>query len=127
MIAVVLPQLWGGIYAMPMLAAREALLTFLEGFTEMVEIVTDAPQYDWELFCELAYREEHWAGNVRNMPIDATTLEALNDGEPLPHHTLLDARIIVSMFTLRCSTSALSTWKCKTELPLFTTELLLLP
>lgn len=125
-IEVVLPQLWGGVYAMPMLAAREALLAFLEGFTEMVEIVTDAPQYDWELFCKLAYRDGHWPGNVRKTPTDATTLQALNDGEALPHHALLDARIIASMFTLRCSTSGLSTWKCKTELPLFTTELLLL-
>lgn len=86
MIEVVLPQLWGGIDAMPMLAAREALLTFLDGFTQMVEIVNDAPQYDWELFCELPYRDGNWRGNVRNTPTDATTLEALSDGEALPHH-----------------------------------------
>ena len=97
-IEIVIPQLWGRAHAMPMLAAREALLAFLEGFTEMVEIVTDAPQYDWELFCELAYSDGHWPGNVRNMPTDATTLDALNDGEPLPHHALLDARIIAGMF-----------------------------
>lgn len=97
-IGIVLPQLWGGAYAMPVLAARDALLAFLGGFTEMVEIVTDAPEYDWELFCELAYSNGHWPGNVRNMPTDATTLHALNDGAPLPHHALLDARIIAGMF-----------------------------
>jgi len=83
---------------MPVSAARDALLGFLKGFTETLEIVTDAPQYDWELFCELAYSDGHWPGNVRNMPTDATTLDALNDGEPLPHHALLDARIIAGMF-----------------------------
>lgn len=44
---IVLPQLWGGVYAMPVLAARNTILAFLKGFTEMVEIVTDAPEYDW--------------------------------------------------------------------------------
>lgn len=97
-IEVVLPQLGGGAYAMPMMAARDELLAFLEVFTEMVEIVTDAPQYDWELFCELAYFDGRWPGNVRSTPTDATTLNALNDGEPLPHHALLDARIIAGMF-----------------------------
>lgn len=97
-IEIVLPQLWGRAYAMPVLAAREALLAFLEGFTEMAEIVTDAPQYYWKLFCELAYSDGHWPGNVMNMPTDATTLDAVNDGTPLPHHALLDARIIAGMF-----------------------------
>lgn len=97
-IAIVLPQLWGGDYAMPVLAARDALLAFLDQFKETVEIVTDAPEFDWELFCELAYDNGRWPGHVRNMPTDATTLDAANDGSPLPHHALLDARIIAGMF-----------------------------
>lgn len=52
---IVLPQLWGGKYVMPIIEARAALLTFLESFETELEIVTDAPMYDWELFCELAY------------------------------------------------------------------------
>lgn len=97
-IEIVLPQLWGGAYAMPVVEARDALLAFLGGFTEMVEIVTDAPQFDWELFCELTYLDVQWPSNVRNWPTDATTLEAVSDGTPLPHHALLDARIIAGMF-----------------------------
>lgn len=96
-IDIVLPQLWGGAYAMPVLAARDTILAFLEGFTEMVEIVTDAPHFDWELFYQLTYSHGHWPRNVRNWPTDATTLDAVNDGSPLPHHALLDARIIASM------------------------------
>jgi hypothetical protein len=98
---IVLPQLWGGEYAMPIIEARAALLRFLATYDEELEIVTDAPVYDWELFCELAYHDGKWPKNVRNFPTDATTLTATNDGEELPHHALLDARIIASMFTAR--------------------------
>ena len=96
---IVLPQLWGGKYAMPIIEARAALLRFLATYDEQLEIVTDAPVYDWELFCELAYHDGKWPKNVRNFPTDATTLTATNDVEELPHHALLDARIIASMFT----------------------------
>ncbi|WP_440856679.1 hypothetical protein [Pseudomonas syringae] len=98
---IVLPQLWGGEYAMPLTEARSALLRFLATYDEELEIVTDAPVYDWELFCELAYHDGKWPKNVRNFPTDATTLTATNDGKELPHHALLDARIIASMFTAR--------------------------
>lgn len=53
-VEVVLPQLWGGSYALSMIGARSALFEFLASFNEALEIVTDAPQYDWELFFELA-------------------------------------------------------------------------
>ena len=96
---IVLPQLWGGEYAMPIIEAKAALLRFLATYDEQLEIVTDAPAYDWELFCELAYHDGKWPKNVRNFPTDATTLTATNDGEELPHHALLDARIIASMLT----------------------------
>lgn len=98
---IVLPQLWGGEYAVPIIEARSALLRFLATYDEELEIVTDAPAYDWELFCELTYDHGKWPRNVRNFPTDATTLPAMNDGEELPHHALLDARIIASMFTAR--------------------------
>jgi len=98
---IVLSQLWGGEYAMPIIEARKALLQFLATYDEELEVVTDAPIYDWELFCELAYHDGKWPQNVRNFPTDATTLTATNDGEELPHHALLDARIISSMFTAK--------------------------
>lgn len=97
-VEIVLPQLWGGSYALPIIGARSALLEFLASFEQALEIVTDAPQYDWELFCELAYADGKWPRNVGIYPTDATTLDAISDGIPLPHHALLDARIIASMF-----------------------------
>jgi hypothetical protein len=91
-------QLWGGSYSLPIIRARATLLAFLSSFDEALEIVTDAPQNDWELFCELAYDDCKWPRNVRNFPTDATTLTALNHVGELPHHALLDARIIAAMF-----------------------------
>jgi hypothetical protein len=97
-VEIVLPQLWGGSDALPTIEARSALLEFLASFDEVLEIVTDAPQYDWELFCQLVYGGGKWPRNVQNYPTDATTLDATSDGAPLPHHALFDARIIASMF-----------------------------
>lgn len=95
---IVLPQLWGGSYALSIVEARMSLLRFLTSFKKEVEIVTDAPQYDWELFCDLVYDGGRWPGIVRNFPTDATTLAPTTEGEELPHHALLDARIIAGMF-----------------------------
>lgn len=57
---IVLSQLWGGEYAMPILKARSALLQFLATYDEELDIATDAHVYDWELFCELAYDDGKW-------------------------------------------------------------------
>lgn len=77
-------------------------------FDQAVEIVTDAPQYDWEFFYKLAYDDGHWPRIVRNFPTDATTLSQISEGEELPHHALLDARIIADMFAPVCGGSGLS-------------------
>lgn len=103
---IVLPQLWGGSYALPIIEARMSLLEFLASFDCVIEIVTDAPQFDWEFFCELAYAEGSWPKHVRNFPTDATKLSPLNEGQELPHHALLDARIIAKMFVPRVSKTA---------------------
>ena len=95
---IVLPQLWGGNYSLPTLEARKALLGFLTSFNNEVEIVTDAPQFDWKLFCDLVYEAGRWPRNVRNFPTDATKIAPTHEGAELPHHALLDARIIASMF-----------------------------
>lgn len=95
---IVLPQLSGGSYSLPTVDARTALLEFLTSFDTEIEIVTDAPQYDWELFCDLVYEAGHWPRVVRNYPTNATTLVPTSEGEELPHHALLDARIIAGMF-----------------------------
>lgn len=50
---IVLQQLWGGRDSRPIVDARSTPLGFLTSFNEEVEIVTGAPNYDWELFLRL--------------------------------------------------------------------------
>ncbi|MCE1007804.1 3'-5' exoribonuclease [Pseudomonas monteilii] len=100
---IVLPQLWGGDYSCPILDARDKLLAFLRSFDSMTTVVTDAPEFDWELFCELAYHDGKWPQNVYPAPTNALILEPQNDGTDLPHHALLDARIIAGMFIPKAS------------------------
>lgn len=95
---IVLPQLWGGSYSLPTAEARLSLLKFLTSFKNEVEIVTDASQYDWELFFDQVYEDGRWPRIVRNFPTDATTLSSTSEGGQLPHHALHDARIIAGMF-----------------------------
>ncbi|QXG47472.1 3'-5' exoribonuclease [Pseudomonas viridiflava] len=104
---IVLPQLWGGSYALPIIEARISLLAFLASFDNEIEIVTDAPGYDWELFCDLVYEGGRWPRIVRNFPTDATKLSPVNEGTELPHHALMDARIIANMFVPGISKTAL--------------------
>jgi len=97
---IVLPQLWGDHHSCFIFDARDRLLAFLRSLDCMITVVTDAPEYDWELFCQLAYNEGKWPQNVHPAPTNALTLKPLNDGSDLPHHALLDARIIAGMFVM---------------------------
>ena len=87
---IVLPQLWNGNHSCPILVARDRLIAFLRPFDCMITVVTDAPEYDCELFCELAYNEGKWPQNVYTAPTNALSLNPRNDGSALPHHALLD-------------------------------------
>ncbi len=89
-------------------ALKSIARSLSKSFDQAIEIVTDAPQYDWGLFCELAYDDGHWPRIVRNFPTDATTLSQTSEGEEVPHHALLDARIIAGMFAPVCEGSGLS-------------------
>jgi hypothetical protein len=46
----------------------------------------------------MVYDGGRWPRIVRNFPTDTTTLTPTSEGEELPHHALLDARIIAGMF-----------------------------
>lgn len=98
----VLPQLSGGSDSIPLVAARRELLRFLANF-DNVEIMSDAPVWDWKFFCSIAYHQENWPTNVSNIPVNLIDLfiEREVDGEDapeLPHHALLDARLLMSYY-----------------------------
>lgn len=97
----VLPQLYGGEWACDFGMAQYKLAKFLATFNEALEICSDAPDWDWELFCDLAYVDGRWPSNVSNSPVNLIELynqkaDHIEAGETpeLPHHALLDARLL---------------------------------
>jgi len=102
----VLPQLNPSLHGQTLAEAQAALSGFLARFDETLEICTDAPDWDWDFFCDLAYVHNSWPAHVINRPTNLITLfskvstNALQDVElpDLPHHALLDARILASLY-----------------------------
>lgn len=102
----VLPQLNPSLHGQTFAGAQASLNGFLACFTEMVEICTDAPDWDWNFFCDLAYVDHRWPAHVVNRPTNLATLfskantDALREVElpDLPHHALLDARILALLY-----------------------------
>ncbi|POA83704.1 hypothetical protein C1882_18330 [Pseudomonas sp. FW305-E2] len=98
----VIPQLSGGSALISTESARNKLWSFLSQF-DSVEIMSDAPIWDWEFFCSIVYHQGKWPSNVANTPINLIDLfnEKGVDGEEapeLPHHALLDARLLMSYY-----------------------------
>lgn len=98
----VIPQLDGGHAACTIATAQERLQAFLTKF-EFVEIMSDAPLWDWEFFCEIAYYKNKWPGNVSNRPINLIDLYnetsiQVEGALELPHHALLDARLLMNYY-----------------------------
>ena len=102
----VLPQLNPSDYGQTLVVARASLSGYLARFDEILEICTDAPDWDWDFFCDLAYVDHRWPAHVINRPTNLITLfskvstDALQDVElpDLPHHALLDARILALLY-----------------------------
>lgn len=101
----VLPQLNPALHGQTFAEAQARLSYFIARFDEMVEICTDAPGWDWDFFCDLAYVDHHWPAHVMNRPTNLIVLfsqvsaDALEGAElpDLPHHSLLDVRILADL------------------------------
>jgi hypothetical protein len=102
----VLPQLNLHRYGMPLEDAQASLSAFLGRIEGQLEICSDAPEWDWEFFCQLAYVGHRWPSHVANMPTNLIHLfrhfEADDIGDialpELPHHALLDARLLAELY-----------------------------
>lgn len=101
----VLPQLNLPRYGVAFLEAKAALIVFLDAIEGELEVCSDAPQYDWDFFCQLACVAK-WPKNVTNRPTNLIHLfrhfEAEDIGDvPLqepPHHALQDARLLAELY-----------------------------
>lgn len=95
----VLPQLTDGKDSISTESARNRLLGFLAEF-DSVDIMSDAPAWDWAFFCSMAYHQGKWPNNVSNRPTNLIDLYnergvQVDDAPELPHHALLDARLLM--------------------------------
>lgn len=113
----VLPQLDSLQYGQSLVEARTSLRSFLGSFDEELEVCSDAPHWDWGFFCDLAFADHQpLPVQVMNQPTDLTILlnkivsEALEQVElpDLPHHALLDARMLAELFKILASRLVLS-------------------
>ncbi|MFP0199044.1 hypothetical protein ACKJSM_28280 [Pseudomonas sp. PHC1] len=102
----ILPQLNLPRYGMSLVDAQAALRVFLCSIEGQLEVCSDAPEWDWEFFCQLAYVDHKWPSNVESRPINLIHLfrhfEADDIGDTalpeLPHHALLDARLLAELY-----------------------------
>ena len=102
----VLPQLDMPAWGQPLAEAQVSLLAFLSNLEGPLEICSDAPDWDWDLFCQLVYVNHRWPANVANRPTNLILLfrhlEADDIGNAtlpeLPHHALLDARLLADLY-----------------------------
>ena len=113
----VLPQLDPLRCGQSLVEAQGSLRRFLSGFSEELEVCSDAPQWDWSFFCDLACADyQPWPVQVVSQPTNLTSLvnqvnaEALEQLElcELPHHALLDARMLAELFKILASRLVLS-------------------
>ena len=101
----VLPKLDLAKHGCTTVEAQKRLAAFVAGLHANLEICSDAPGYDWGFFCELMYVDGRWPVNVLNRPLNL--IEMYNELEAegveieppgLPHHALLDARILAELY-----------------------------
>lgn len=113
----VLPQLDLLQHGQSLIDAQASLRRFLGCFDEKFEVCSDAPNRDWKFFCDLVCADHQpWPAQVMNQPTDLTILlnkidaEALEQVElpDLPHHALLDARMLADLFKILASRLVLS-------------------
>jgi hypothetical protein len=98
----VLPQLDLPEQGKTMAEAQKSLLAFLGNLNGNLEICSDAPEWDWDFFCQLAYADHRWPPNVINKATNLLRLfrdlEADMTMPQLPHHALLDARLLAGLY-----------------------------
>lgn len=108
----VLPQLDSRRYGQSLIEAQHSLRRFLGGFDGELEVCSDAPNWDWDFFCYLVdVKNQPWPDQVTNQPTNLISLFSQINTEALehvglcdlPHHALLDARVLAELFEILVS------------------------
>ena len=96
-VQIVLPQLDLPAQGVSREQARHALLSFLDGYAG-AEIISDALAWDWPLLLELLSPATLPSGIVSR---EIRGLLAGLEESQIPHHALLDARLMAEQYALR--------------------------
>ena len=108
----VLPQLDPLRCGQSLSESQASLRRFLGSFVEQIEVCSDAPHWDWEVFRYLVCADHQpWPVQVVSQPTNLTSLFKQLNAEALeqvelsdpPHHALLDARILAELFKILAS------------------------
>ncbi len=67
----VLPELNLPAPGQTLIEAQASLLAFLSNLEGPFEICSDAPDWDWDLFCQLAYVNHRWPASVKRLTADS--------------------------------------------------------
>ena len=105
-IETVLPQLDLHRHGQTVAEANVLLQKFFQNFDEDLEVCSDAPAWDWPLFCQLARVDGGVSSNVLLEPTDLSgmcrdavlTADLENLLRDPPHHALADAKLIRDIF-----------------------------
>jgi hypothetical protein len=100
----VIPQLDLATYGCTTDEGRSKLARFIAGAGD-VEICSDAPDRDWKFLSDLLRVDGQWPANVLDRPLNLIEMyneKGSHGGEidlpDPPHHALLDARILASLY-----------------------------
>lgn len=109
----VLPQLDLQRHGQSRIDAQASLRKFLNRFDDLLEVCSDAPEWDWDFFCQLAYVNRQWPSHVARQPTNLIQLLRVLEADDvedvalpeLPHHALLDARLLSGLYLVLSSIS----------------------
>ena len=82
------------------------MLAFLSNLKGPLEICSGAPDWDWDLFCQLVYVNHRWRANVIKRATNLIQLFRYLEADgicnvtlpELPHHALLDALLLAELY-----------------------------
>jgi hypothetical protein len=105
-IEAVLPHLDCAKHTLSNAEAAAKIKEWIEAFAEAVQLVTDAPAYDWSLLYDFLEDYQAWPANLDRRPIDANVHEILQATDSyydcqaiaIRHHALWDARALADGF-----------------------------
>lgn len=89
-----LPQLDLERNGQSLIDTQTSLQKILDGFDDPLEVCSDAPEWDWGFFRQLAYVNHQWRSHVANQPTNLIQPFRYLEAEEIPDVALPDCPIM---------------------------------